>query len=100
MRRPELDERQRAEAARLTDLVDRLTAAEVAPAALREISGDRVVLGDVLGDYLHRVVAGTQAETISLWPVLDLLRAAGADEERAAAKAAWLRQEAGVTPGR
>src|SRR3954453_13656969 len=41
--------------------------------ALREISRDRLVLGDVLGDYLYRVVVGTQAETISYWPALELL---------------------------
>jgi hypothetical protein len=61
---------------------------------VREISRDRLVLGDVLGDYLHRVVVGAQSETARYWPVLELLRAAGADEERAAAKATWLRTSA------
>jgi hypothetical protein len=40
------------------------------------------------------LVVGTQAETIAYWPALELLRRAGADEERAAAKAAWLRRQA------
>jgi len=96
MRKPELDERQHAEAARVTALIDGLAAdgqLEALP-ELRRISTDRLVLGDVLGDVLHRVVLGAQAETISSWPALDLLRAAGADEERAAAKAAWLRRPA------
>lgn len=102
MRKPELDEGQRLEAARITAVIDRLgnggSASDYQRAlpALREISSDRVVLGDVLGDYLHRVVVGTQAETISYWPALELLRAAGADEERAVAKAAWLRDQQGL----
>ncbi len=94
MQKPLLDEGQRAEAVRVTALIERLGTAddhsESLP-ALREVSRDRVVLGDVLGDYLHRVVVGSQAGTASYWPVLELLRAAGADEERAAAKASWLR---------
>jgi lactoylglutathione lyase len=100
MQQPELDEAQRMGAARVTAMIEQLRADD-GPAAdhsralaeLREISRDRVLLGDVLGDYLHRVVVGTQAETVSYWPVLELLRAAGADEERAAAKATWLRQQ-------
>src|SRR4051812_27418865 len=99
MPKPELDEKQRAEAARVTAMIDRLAAQgsagghlEVLP-ELRRTCSDRLVLGDVLGDVLHRVVVGAQAETISSWPVLDLLRAAGADEERAAAKAGWLRSQ-------
>src|SRR5690349_6335477 len=100
MRKPELDESQRADAARITTVIDRLEADEMAGGylsalpELRAISSDRVVLGDVLGDFLHRAVVGTQAETISYWPALDLLRTAGADEERAAAKASWLRHQA------
>jgi hypothetical protein len=102
MRKPELDQNQRVDAARITAMIDRfgadaLTSDQLrALAALREISRDRVVLGDVLGDYLHRVVVGTQADTISYWPALELLRAAGADEERAAAKASWLRRQQGL----
>lgn len=100
MRKPELNESQRAEAARVTAMIDRFAGERLAGGhleallALREVSDDRVVLGDVLGDVLHRVVVGSQAETISSWPALDLLRAAGADEERAAVKAAWLRGQA------
>jgi hypothetical protein len=45
------------------------------------------------------LVVGTQAETIAYWPALELLRTAGADEERAAAKAAWLRIQAEDSPG-
>ncbi|UQU61383.1 hypothetical protein COUCH_20175 [Couchioplanes caeruleus] len=97
MEKPELSEAQRAIAGRVAAVVDRVRAdgpaadpADALP-ALRAISRDPVVLGDVLGDYLHRVVAGAQAETVAYWPALELLRAAGADEERAAAKAAWLR---------
>jgi len=100
MPKPELDERQRAEAARVTAMMDRLAAEGLAGdylealPDLRKMSSDRIVLGDVLGDVLYRVIVGAQAETISSWPTLDLLRAAGADEERAAAKAAWLRSQA------
>jgi hypothetical protein len=99
MQAPELDENQRTEAARIRAMIEQLGAAgdgtdadraSVLPALL-EISRDRVVLGDVLGDYLHRVTVGPQAETAAYWPVLELLRRAGADQERAAAKAAWLR---------
>ncbi|MEU4424389.1 hypothetical protein AB0F81_27535 [Actinoplanes sp. NPDC024001] len=99
MRQPELDDSRRRDSARLHAVLDHLDAGDFAGgharalAKLREISSDRIVLGEVLGDYLHRVVVGTQAETIAYWPVLELLRAAGADEERAAAKAAWLRQQ-------
>jgi hypothetical protein len=106
MHKPELDENQRVDAARITAMIDQLGADEGPVAdhlralpALREISRDRVLLGDVLGDYLHRVVVGTQAETISYWPALELLRAAGADEQRAAAKAAWLRHQQAVRAG-
>jgi len=105
MRKPELDERQRVEAARARVVIDSLTADESAGdyaralSELREISSDRIILGDVLGDLLHRLVVGTQAETIACWPALELLRTAGADEERAAAKAAWLRDQAADSPG-
>jgi hypothetical protein len=63
-----------------------------AKAAVRAVSDDPAVLGEVLGDYLHRVVTGTQAETVRYWPVLDLLRAAGADEDVARERASSLRQ--------
>ncbi|MCY1138879.1 hypothetical protein OWR29_12795 [Actinoplanes sp. Pm04-4] len=102
MQKPELDDGQRVLAARVTAMIEGLGPADDhsdARPALRELTRDRLVLGDVLGDYLHRVMAGGQAETISLWPVLELLRSAGADEERAAAKAAWLRTSP-VTPPR
>ncbi|MBU2665927.1 hypothetical protein KOI35_20660 [Actinoplanes bogorensis] len=94
MRKPELDELQRSQAARVRALIEELGPADDHSGALpavRAISRDGLVLGDVLGDYLHRVVTGGQSETISYWPVLELLRAAGADEERAASRAQWLR---------
>jgi hypothetical protein len=100
MQEPELNEDQRSEAARIAAVISQYgldSEQDVfhgeARAALRETSRDPVVLGDVLGDYLHRVVVGAQAEAIRYWPALELLRAAGADEERAAAKATWLRQQ-------
>jgi hypothetical protein len=100
MQRPELDGDQRSEAARVAAVIDQYGADSGQDAlytqalpALRETSHDPVVLGDVLGDYLHRVVVGAQADTIRYWPTLELLRAAGADEQRAAAKATWLRHQ-------
>jgi len=99
MRKPDLSEDQRAVAARIIALLEMTGAGAPAadPAAalpaLRALTRDRTVLGDVLGDYLHRVVTGTQADTVALWPVLELLRAAGADEERAALKASWSRHQ-------
>jgi hypothetical protein len=98
VQRPELTEDQRSQVARIAAVVDQYGSGHgrddshtEALSALREISRDPVVLGDVLGDHLHRIVVGTQADTIRHWPTLELLRAAGADEERAAAKATWLR---------
>lgn len=102
MQKPELDEDQRTLAARVAAMLEGLGPADDhsdALPALRALTRDRLVLGDVLGDYLHRVMAGSQARTVSYWPVLELLRAAGADEEWAAAKATWLRT-ADVTPPR
>ena len=98
MRKPDLDDEQRAVAARVTAMLDAENSGPAADPveavpAVHAISRDRIVLGDVLGDYLHRVVVGTQAETVAYWPALEVLRAAGADEERAAAKAAWLRHQ-------
>ncbi len=101
MQRPELDDDQRSQAARIAILIDQYGGAGDGPVAfpdealpaLRAISRDPVLLGDVLGDHLHRVVVGTQAETIRYWPTLELLRAAGADEQRAAVKALWLRHQ-------
>nr|WP_296069297.1 hypothetical protein [uncultured Actinoplanes sp.] len=95
MEKPELDEGQRSDAARIVAVIDELGAGDPADALpkLRTITSDRVLLGDVLGDYLHRVVVGSQADALTYWPAIELLRAAGADEDRAAAKAAWLRRE-------
>ena len=58
---------------------------------IRSLSRDRLVLGEVLGDYLHRVIVEPQSATARYWPILEALRAAGADEERAAARATALR---------
>lgn len=57
-------------------------------AELREVTTDTFVLGHVLGAYL-----AYRDRSDAYQPAIDLLRAAGADEETAEAKAAWLRQE-------
>ena len=72
------------------DRVDRL---EWAVARLHEITEDPIVLGHVLGSFV------AYAERFAMYlPAVDLLRAAGADEDQAALKAAWVRQE--ITAGR
>jgi hypothetical protein len=94
-----LDGPQQLAAARVTELTEKYdpqTPRDEARAALRAAGGDPVVLGEVLGDYLHRIVDGRQAETVRYWPVLDLLRGAGADEDVARERALWLRQNADV----
>jgi hypothetical protein len=97
MQRPELGAEQRSTAARVAAMIDQYVTAggddEGARPALRRISDDPLVLGDVLGDYLHRVVTGTQADAVRYWPALEPLRAAGADEQRAAATATRLRHQ-------
>jgi len=97
-----LSERQQMDAAEVAEAVQRLVLSgrrqvprDEAKAALRAVSDDPAVLGQVLGDYLHRVVVGAQADAARYWPVLDLLRAAGADEDVARERAAWLRQTSG-----
>lgn len=83
-----LSEEQRTTVARITDALDQACAG---PPDVREFSRDRVVLGEVLGDYLHRVIVEPQSATARYWPILEMLRAAGADEEQAAARANALR---------
>ena len=82
---PQLTDNQLSAVTRITAALD-----EAGPELpdIRAISRDRLVLGEVLGDYLHRVVVGPQTAAARYWPVLDLLRAAGADEGHAAAAAA------------
>jgi hypothetical protein len=89
---PELDEDQLSAAARLAALLDRHDPADPPTVAtVQAATTDRQVLGDVLGTYLYRLVIGGQAEALRYWPVLEILRRSGADEERAAAKAHRLR---------
>ena len=61
-----------------------------AVAELRAISSDPVALGYALGVFLHLV----DTESTSDQPAVALLRAAGADEDIAAAKLAWMRWRA------
>ena len=68
---------------------------EEAVAQLHEITRDPVPLGYALGVFLHRVEVGEVGLT-SNQPVVDLLRAAGADEDIAAMKLAWVRWRADV----
>jgi hypothetical protein len=95
-----LSERQQMDAAEVAGTVERYALGDrrrapldEAKAAVRAVSDDPAVLGEVLGDYLHRVVVGAQADAARYWPVLDLLRAAGADEDVARERAAWLRRQ-------
>lgn len=66
---------------------DRDRPRERALAELREITTDPVVLGHVLAGYLHRV----ETESPGYAGVVELLRAAGADEGTAAAHLEVLR---------
>ena len=65
---------------------------EGAVAELHAITSDPVPLGYALGVFLHRV----ESESTSNQPAVDLLRAAGADEDIAAMKLAWVRWRADV----
>ena len=84
-------------AARVIGAAPRLaTSGEVsrdgAVAELHAITSDPVPLGYALGVFLHRVEVGLTSNQ----PVVDLLRAAGADEDIAAMKLAWVRWRADV----
>jgi hypothetical protein len=95
MRRPQLpSRRQRLDAAEVSGAVQNLvfgpgrdTPLEEAVAQLHAITRDPAVLGQVLGPYL------VHAERSAVYaPAVQMLRAAGADEDAAAAVAAWLRE--------
>ncbi|GAA0805178.1 hypothetical protein [Spirilliplanes yamanashiensis] len=92
---PRLDEHRLAEVRRLAAGLETASqdARDEALAGLGGGPGDPVVLGVVLGDYVHRIATGAQADAAALWPVVELLRAAGADEEVARQHAARLRGE-------
>lgn len=74
-------------AERYTLGIDRDTPREQALAELHEISRDPVVFGHVLGD----VIMSCETESTGYQVVVDLLRAAGADEATAAEQVEWLR---------
>ncbi|MFI5494206.1 hypothetical protein [Actinoplanes sp. NPDC051859] len=108
MASPELDDSQRFEAVRIAAILERYDVhgrqeaihAELAILrektllSLGELSRDPAVLGDVLGDYIHKMVMGTQGDAVRYWPVMELLRAAGADEQRARERARQLHEAA------
>ena len=95
---PRLDEHRLAEVRRLAADLENAPQ-EARDRALAELGGvgrDPAVLGAVLGDYVHRIATGAQSDAAALWPVVELLRAAGADEEVARQHATRLR---GGEPG-
>lgn len=61
---------------------------EVAVARLHAITADAVVLGHELGSQLVHAERSRAYE-----PAVEMLRAAGADEETAEVKAEWLREQ-------
>jgi hypothetical protein len=92
---PHLTKTQRMAVAKISGSADRLTVGRdkhvsraEAIAELHEITTDPVALGTVLGNRLYRV----EREGASGLATVDLLRAAGADEDAAAAKLAWLKR--------
>ena len=91
IRSPGLSTAQRLAVAKVSGAVQRLVlrdgrGTDAVDEVLAE-SRDPLVLGDALGAVLARL-----EHLPSLQPAVELLRAAGADEERAAVKAAWLRE--------
>lgn len=92
MRYPELSPRQRIAAAQLSGTVERLVAEggqwtmSQIVAVVHEVSSDPLVLGTALGAYVVR-----KEELPHFGPILQVLREAGADEQRAAEVAAWQR---------
>jgi hypothetical protein len=82
-------------AERLTIGVDKDVPLAVALAELHEISTDPAVFGEVLGAILYRV----ETEHPYFGTVAELLRAAGADEDVAAARLATLRERAAGRDG-
>lgn len=95
MHHPDLSTtRQQIQAAEVTGAVERYTLGrdqgatdEQALAELHGTTRDPLVLGHVLGAYLVRAEASP-----AYGRAVELLRVAGADEDAAALKAAWLRQ--------
>ena len=73
--------------ARLADTVGADVTQEQAVAELHAITRDPVPLGYALGVCLHQA----EVESTDNQPTIGLLRSAGADEDVAAAKLAWLR---------
>jgi hypothetical protein len=97
MHEPPLTGVQRLAAARLVSAVARLATpagADVprheAIAELHAITRDPVPLGYALGVLLH----GVETDSNPNQPAVDVLRSAGADEDVAAAKLAWMRWRA------
>ena len=94
MQEPVLSGVQRMAAARVIGVAAQLSASAVeggnAVAELQAITTDPVPLGYALGVFLHHV----ETESTSHQAAVDMLRAAGADEEVAAAKLAWVRWRA------
>lgn len=92
MRRPQLPRRQRAEASHVSGVVEYWLAEggvwqmSDAVAVVHAVSDDPQVLGDVLGCYLARAEIEPHVS-----PVVQVLRAAGADEDVAGQVAAWQR---------
>lgn len=90
MRRPEVPDHLRIARAELAGAVSRLALSglplEEQLAEVRGITRDPHVLGDVLGCQL-----GAEHPTASTAAAIELLRAAGADEDMAAAVAEWQR---------
>jgi hypothetical protein len=102
VRRPDLTSKQRMASAQISGLADRLTVGvdrdtprDEAVAEVHAISADPVVLGVVLGGFLHRV----DTESAEWQPAVELLRAAGADEDTAAAVRVWLSARHGRSGG-
>jgi hypothetical protein len=95
MQEPVLSGVQRMAAARVIGAAAQLSASDVeggnAVAELQAITTDPVPLGYALGVFLHHVETES---TSSNQAAVDMLRAAGADEEIAAAKLAWVRWRA------
>ena len=95
---PRLDEDRLADVRRLAATLE-TAPQDTRDQALADLGGvqrDPVVLGVVLGDYVHRIASGPQSDAAVLWPVVELLRAAGADEDVARQQAVRL---GGEQPG-
>ena len=91
----DLDSKQRLAVAAVCGAADRLSVGkdkdfprDEAVAHLRSISTDPDVLGEALGGFLHRSELGGRFQ-----PAVDLLHAAGASDQRAAAKLQRLREQ-------